>query len=70
MTEAPRRRPLPALICLAALTLLTALVWWRVLHRDSGSAKAAPTCTPTATAQILPKPSAVTLSVLNSTQTS
>jgi len=69
MTQAPQRRPLPAIIALAALVLLTALVWWRVLHRDSGSAKASPTCTPTSSAQVLPKPATVTLSVLNSTQT-
>src|SRR3982750_2962517 len=32
------RRPLPALIALFALLLLTALVWWRVLHRADESA--------------------------------
>ncbi|MBE7186856.1 LytR C-terminal domain-containing protein [Jatrophihabitans endophyticus] len=77
------RRPLPALIALVALLLLTALVWWRVINRDdatvhtsskhctsssaspSGSSRAgAPAAPPTTT---LPKPSSITVLVLNST---
>lgn len=64
------RRPLPAVIALLALLLLTGLVWWRVLHRnDTGSA--ASTCpTPTTSAPAvttLPAPASVTVQVLNST---
>lgn len=64
------RRPLPALVALLALLLLTALVWWRVLHRGTpGSAAATcPTQTTSAPARAtLPPPSAITLKVLNST---
>jgi hypothetical protein len=71
MTEArPKRRPLPALFCLLALTLLSALVWWRVLNRDSGSNdKSDASCSQkTSTSQkVLPRPGAVTVFVLNST---
>ena len=66
MTEARTRRPLPALICLLALTLLTALVWWRVLTRDSGTA--ASTKCPTSTVTPLPQPASVSLLVFNGTQ--
>ncbi|MDT4936638.1 MAG: hypothetical protein QOG80_309 [Pseudonocardiales bacterium] len=68
MTEVHTRRPLPALICLLALTLLTALVWWRVLNRDSGGAQAKSSCTTQTTQTTLPPTSSVSLSVLNSTQ--
>ena len=75
MTGPDKRRPLPALVAIAALTLLTALVWFRVLHRGAESANTAsstashtpcPTPTP-APVKVLPKPSLVTLIVLNST---
>ncbi|PZS16381.1 MAG: hypothetical protein DLM57_10475, partial [Pseudonocardiales bacterium] len=63
-----KRRPLPALILLVALTLLTSLVWWRVLHRDDGNAVAKVKCpTPTPSASVLPRPASVEVSVLNST---
>ncbi len=65
-----RRRPLPALVVIAALTLLTALVWFRVLHRgaETHSSATTPCPTPTAVApSLLPKPPLVTLIVLNST---
>lgn len=39
--ERDRRRPLPALIFILALTVLTALVWFRVLHRADSSANGA-----------------------------
>ena len=64
------RRPLPALIALFALLLLTALVWWRVMNRDSHKDAAQPTCptpTPTESADTLPAPAAVTVQVLNGT---
>jgi LytR cell envelope-related transcriptional attenuator len=68
MASPTKRRPLPALSLLLALTLLTALVWWRVLHRDSGQASANTPCpTPSATTDALPRPKSVSVSVLNST---
>ena len=73
MTAPDKRRPLPALVAIAALTLLTALVWFRVLHRGAQSEHTTQptksTCpTPTVTVPtVLPKPGSVTLIVLNST---
>jgi hypothetical protein len=66
------RRPLPALAFLLALTLLTALVWWRVIHRADGSApKPTPTKTCTTTtlpaSTIVPANADVSIEVLNST---
>lgn len=67
MVSTSVRRPLPAVIALAALLLLTAIVWWRVLNRDSGSS-ASPTCTSEPPpAASLPAPSLVTVQLLNST---
>jgi hypothetical protein len=64
----PLRRPLPAVIALAALLLLTALVWWRVLHRDSGSAESSSCPTERATpSSTLPAPRLVTVRLLNAT---
>lgn len=69
-----RRRPLPALAFLLVLSVLTAIVWWRVLHRPDASSTpassptstAAPlTCTPGGKAVRLPAPNAVTVVVLN-----
>ena len=75
MPTSTTRRPLPALAFLLALTVLTAIVWWRVLHRDTGAsathtpaAVARPTASSTCTAHkpvTLPKPAAVTVQVLN-----
>lgn len=62
------RRPLPALAFLLALSLLTALVWWRVFDRSTGDSAAAPS--PTCAAQQgieLPAPAQVSLIVLNGT---
>ena len=68
MASTSMRRPLPAVIALAALLLLTAIVWWRVLNRDSGTSGSTQSCstqsTPKAT---LPAPNLVTVQVLNST---
>jgi LytR cell envelope-related transcriptional attenuator len=61
------RRPLPALIALLALALLTALVWWRVMHRDDSKAVAAP-CPTHPAAVTLPAPAKVTVTVLNATK--
>jgi hypothetical protein len=71
MSSPTKRRPLPALVLLIALTLLTSLVWWRVLHRDDGKAAAGGSCpTPTSSASVLPRPASVDVSVLNSTSRS
>jgi len=68
MTSPTKRRPLPAFVMLSALTLLTALVWWRVLHRDDGHAAVSRKCpTPGSSAPALPQPTSVAVSVLNST---
>jgi hypothetical protein len=75
MSAATRRRPLPALAFLLVLSVLTAIVWWRVLHRanpdETAKAPAAtvqPTgCTPGAKAVRLPTPASVTVRVLNGT---
>jgi hypothetical protein len=79
MTAPERRRPLPALAVIAALCLLTALVWFRVLHRDTGTGDAAPSkcpspstgrpsAAPSLRANELPRPGKVAVLVLNSTQ--
>jgi hypothetical protein len=68
MERVSARRPLPALIFLLCLSLLTALVWWRVIHRsDSGTPQAATTCQ-SSTSNVVPQPSAVSVNILNSTQ--
>jgi hypothetical protein len=67
MDRPSARRPLPALAFLLALSLLTALVWWRVIHRaDSGHPAAKAPC-PTPSNTVVPQTSAVVLQVLNST---
>lgn len=72
MSTATRRRPLPALAFLVALSVLTAIVWWRVLHRaePAGTAQSPGTgqsasCTPSTQAIRLPAPASVSLVVLN-----
>jgi hypothetical protein len=67
LASTPIRRPLPALIAMLALLLLTALVWWRVLHRggDDNAAAACPTQTAAST---LPAPARITIEVLNATK--
>jgi hypothetical protein len=68
MASPTRRRPLPAVVLLAALTALTALVWVRVLNRDTGHASTSVPCRPlSSTAALLPQPATVSVSVLNST---
>ncbi|MDT4911732.1 MAG: hypothetical protein QOC66_860 [Pseudonocardiales bacterium] len=67
MASTLTRRPLPALIALLALLLLTSLVWWRVMNRDEGQSTAAPCPTKTA-AETLPAPARITVTVLNATK--
>jgi hypothetical protein len=60
------------LVFLVALSLLSALVWWRVLNRHAGDAQAAkPSCAassrPPAPGKQLPNPASITVQVLNST---
>ncbi|GAB2463916.1 LytR C-terminal domain-containing protein [Jatrophihabitans fulvus] len=71
MANSAVRRPLPALIALLALLLLTGIVWWRVVSRDEGDAQASCPSTPApTTTATLPAPSSVTLIVLNGTSRS
>lgn len=44
MTAPERRRPLPALALIGALCLLTAIVWFRVIHRSDGATAGASSC--------------------------
>jgi hypothetical protein len=69
MASTVTRRPLPALVSLLALLLLTALVWWRVLHRSDGSdhTAAAAACPTPTTVTTLVAPESVTVKVLNAT---
>lgn len=71
MPSTALRRPLPALVFLVALTLLTALVWWRVLSRGSAHEPKSSGCTTSSSApagtKTLPAPSSVTVWVLNAT---
>jgi hypothetical protein len=58
-------------VFLLALTLLSALVWWRVLARSSDDAAAGASCTPSTPAaqgKELPEQAAITVTVLNSTK--
>ncbi|HEY2272534.1 MAG TPA: LytR C-terminal domain-containing protein [Jatrophihabitantaceae bacterium] len=81
MTAPERRRPLPALAFIGALSLLTALVWFRVLHRSDGTPPATTSSsthsacpspspsssTPPAPPTVLPVSHKVSVIVLNST---
>jgi hypothetical protein len=59
---------LPALIALLALLLLTALVWWRVMHRDDSHHTSATPCPTHTAADTLPAPARITVTVLNATK--
>jgi hypothetical protein len=71
MSASTARRPLPALVFLLVLSVLTAIVWWRVLHRNDSSSNASPVtvqparCTPGAKGISVPPPVGVTVVVLN-----
>lgn len=68
MASSTARRPVPALVALVALLLLTGLVWWRVLNRSNASEKqqAKPCPTPTVAVKY-PAREKLTLAVLNAT---
>ena len=76
MTAPERRRPLPALAFIGVLCLLTAVVWFRVIHRsDSSGATGSSSCPTAAAAQratpkVVPRPRTVSVLVLNSTERS
>jgi LytR cell envelope-related transcriptional attenuator len=61
------RRPVPALILLVALSVLTLVVWWRVLHRGEEPAEAQGGCQVPTLAAIAVNPRAVKLRVYNAT---
>jgi hypothetical protein len=62
------RRPVPALILLVALSVLTLVVWYRVLHRGADPANAQNSCQSVPTlAAIKLDPRTVKLRVYNST---
>jgi hypothetical protein len=73
MSASTNRRPMPALAFLLALTVLTAIVWWRVLHRagQDASAGSQPSltqtshCVPGGKPIALPAPKSVTIYVWN-----
>ncbi len=70
MTAPQHRRPLPAVVFIGALTILTAIVWVRVLDRGTATgASATSACTtPTPTLpRVLPYDEHVSVIVLNST---
>jgi hypothetical protein len=75
MSGSTARRPLPALAFLLALTVLTSIVWWRVLHRTDASSTAT-TQTRSSSPKVcspppaLPAPHSVSVQVFNSTDRS
>ena len=72
MTAPERRRPLPALAFIGALCLLTAIVWFRVIHRSDSASPPAASCSPGSkapapTVTVVPHERTVSVLVLNST---
>lgn len=70
MSARSSRRPLPALVFVGALTILTVLVWYRVLNRSEGAATPSPTTcvtssVPVKAPTVLPYPGRVSVVVLN-----
>lgn len=61
------RHPLPALALIVVLAVLTAVVWWRVLHRPKVPSAAGSSVGSTACAAptVLPRPANVAVAVLN-----
>ena len=75
MAGASARRPIPAIIFLVALSLVSALVWWRVLNRTDSTASpaagptTAKTCATPTKSVALPAPADVVVIALNATGT-
>ncbi len=72
MTAPERRRPLPALAFIGVLCLLTAIVWFRVIHRTDSAASPTPSCTtgssaPSSKVTVVPHERKVSVQVVNST---
>ncbi len=72
MTAPERRRPLPALAFIGALCLLTAIVWFRVIHRSDSASPKTPSCrstsaAPASSVRVVPHERKVSVLVLNST---
>ena len=70
MAAAGARRPIPALIFLLLLSLLAAIVWWRVLHRaeEASTGHSSSSCarpSGSAAKTVLPSPAKVRVTVLN-----
>ncbi len=68
MSAAQSRRPLPALIFVGALTVLSVLVWFRVLNRSEQSSTPSPSVcrsAPVSAPRVLPYPGNVSVLVLN-----
>lgn len=78
MTASSLRRPIPAIVLILALSFVSGLVWWRVLHRDPAASAGTPHSTTSAGPGALtrcvtvtakptawPAPKTITLSVLN-----
>lgn len=82
MAASSIRRPIPAIVFILLLSLISALVWWRVLHREPAQGASATTVTTsttanpthcvlvTATPVAWPAPATITVSVLNATNRS
>lgn len=70
MTAPERRRPLPALAFIGVLCLVTAIVWFRVIHRSDGPSSSAGTgCSTSAAQSPHPSPAARTTSTAKSPTT-
>lgn len=76
MAASSIRRPIPAIVFILLLSLVSALVWWRVLHRDPAQGSTTTTVTKstpshcvtvTAAPVAWPAPKTITVSVLNAT---
>jgi hypothetical protein len=63
-----RRRPVPALVMLAALSVLAVGVWWKVLHRGDEGAVAAACPAPPRAAVLALDPRRVKVRVYNATE--
>jgi hypothetical protein len=60
MAGASVRRPLPAVVFILLLSLLSAIVWYRVLNRTPATAQKATTTTTTTSRSCAPKPATKT----------